>query len=553
MKADITRHYHNVWLVIKITFITLAATLAMFCLALIFIGDTEPPKIEAPSSVVGYVGDKPAYKKFITVSDNDGSDPKIEVDARKVNTKKAGTYYVNYTVTDKAGNVLTEKNGAYTGMVALDPDKPVNENVIVYTDKFAISIAVNAYTLIIDEASDMDYFQVKQNLVGTRYSFAEGDFEWGGYYLMVKDIDMAYKPHTLYASNVTFNGNNAPSTMSSLGYEIITTGLASNKGLTGTFNGNGHTINNIVVAGNGLFGVINGGVLKNVGLYVAPQTRYCLTCGIYGQSTSVTTCSGGCGVKPTATNIVNGAICTYVINGAKLSDIYFESNYGLGSKNDVLLFTQASTDSTFTRFVIDHKDQQNLPNSGSDGPLVLVPSALTQFTDSYFINSRGVALHGDCESRTFQQNTTETCSDCSGAGVDCAACEGKGYIVTASTDVTYTNGVIIHTDAKVIDGVTNGRVRENNLENKYSTGVYWGCLGSTNYQKELSKDFTLNGAETYEIVVVEGFRRYSSQQYFYWDRRNYDYTPFENKNPAWDTPNVWKIADGVDGTKTIKI
>ena len=109
MKADITRHYHNVWLVIKITFITLAATLAMFCLALIFIGDTEPPKIEAPSSVVGYVGDKPAYKKFISVSDNDGSDPKIEVDASKVNTKKAGTYYVNYTVTDKAGNVSTHK------------------------------------------------------------------------------------------------------------------------------------------------------------------------------------------------------------------------------------------------------------------------------------------------------------------------------------------------------------------------------------------------------------------------------------------------------------
>ena len=65
--------------------------------------DTEPPKIVAPTSVVGYVGDKPAFKKLIEVTDDNDVD--IEVDADKVNMDKAGTYYVYYTVTDKAGNV----------------------------------------------------------------------------------------------------------------------------------------------------------------------------------------------------------------------------------------------------------------------------------------------------------------------------------------------------------------------------------------------------------------------------------------------------------------
>ena len=111
MKADLNDHYHKIWFLIKITFIALAALLFLFCVVLVIglisgdTGDTEPPVIDAPSSVVGYVGQTPTYKKFITVSDNDGQKPKVEVDNSKVKINKEGTYPVYYTVTDKAGNV----------------------------------------------------------------------------------------------------------------------------------------------------------------------------------------------------------------------------------------------------------------------------------------------------------------------------------------------------------------------------------------------------------------------------------------------------------------
>lgn len=51
-----------------------------------------------------YIGDTIAYKSYVTVSDNLDGELDIQVDNSQVDTEKEGTYQVNYTVTDRAGN-----------------------------------------------------------------------------------------------------------------------------------------------------------------------------------------------------------------------------------------------------------------------------------------------------------------------------------------------------------------------------------------------------------------------------------------------------------------
>lgn len=67
------------------------------------ISDTEPPKIYAPSQIVGYVGEGIAYRTGVKVVDNCFGTT-LEVDDSEVDPSREGEYFVRYIATDAAGN-----------------------------------------------------------------------------------------------------------------------------------------------------------------------------------------------------------------------------------------------------------------------------------------------------------------------------------------------------------------------------------------------------------------------------------------------------------------
>ncbi len=70
--------------------------------------DTEAPVIKGIKDRTVYIGKTISYRKLITVTDNAGAgNVNLKIDSSKVNLKKKGTYTVNVTATDKAGNKST--------------------------------------------------------------------------------------------------------------------------------------------------------------------------------------------------------------------------------------------------------------------------------------------------------------------------------------------------------------------------------------------------------------------------------------------------------------
>lgn len=71
------------------------------------IGDTEAPKFSGMSTINITKGQKPNYTSGVKATDNWDGEVKFTYNADKVNTSAAGTYYVTYSATDKAGNTAT--------------------------------------------------------------------------------------------------------------------------------------------------------------------------------------------------------------------------------------------------------------------------------------------------------------------------------------------------------------------------------------------------------------------------------------------------------------
>ena len=111
MNREAKAHRARIWSFIRYTFYALAALLLLFCITLIIsliIGpsssDEEPPVIEGPSRVVGYVGEIPLYTSFVTVTDNVDAAIRPVVYADQVDINKVGSYRVYYVAIDAAGN-----------------------------------------------------------------------------------------------------------------------------------------------------------------------------------------------------------------------------------------------------------------------------------------------------------------------------------------------------------------------------------------------------------------------------------------------------------------
>ena len=116
MNNEMELHKKRVMLVIKITFIALAVALVALAVTLVaglvsgglFASqkDELPPSISARAgtTVIGYIGESPTYKKYVTVSDDKDEEPQLAVNSKEVDINKEGSYTVYYQAMDKSGN-----------------------------------------------------------------------------------------------------------------------------------------------------------------------------------------------------------------------------------------------------------------------------------------------------------------------------------------------------------------------------------------------------------------------------------------------------------------
>ncbi len=66
--------------------------------------DTIAPEIHGVRDITAYVGTSPKYRDGITVTDDSGEVPHLEVDVSRVNTNVIGSYEITYSASDTSGN-----------------------------------------------------------------------------------------------------------------------------------------------------------------------------------------------------------------------------------------------------------------------------------------------------------------------------------------------------------------------------------------------------------------------------------------------------------------
>lgn len=112
---------------------------------------------------------------------------------------------------------------------------------------------------VIDEANDLAMFKIDNTFDGSAGTVKSSLFD--GYYVLGKDIDATEYTHADSGVNLYQASNRW----------FITQGL-KDCGLKGTFDGNGHTISNLALGQFGLFGLINGGTVKNVAIEISSMS-----------------------------------------------------------------------------------------------------------------------------------------------------------------------------------------------------------------------------------------------------------------------------------------
>lgn len=116
MTKEMNAHKNRVMLIIKITFIAFAVALLALVITFavsLFKGglftsakDETAPSISARAgtTVIGYLGESPTYKKYVVVEDDSDDEPQLAIDSKSVDINKEGSYTVRYQAMDASGN-----------------------------------------------------------------------------------------------------------------------------------------------------------------------------------------------------------------------------------------------------------------------------------------------------------------------------------------------------------------------------------------------------------------------------------------------------------------
>ena len=212
-------------------------------------------------------------------------------------------YIINgETVEELDLKVIINNNGTVNG----DDDYVEAQSVSIVIGANTYEIEVCAYTKIIDEAQDLDYF---------RFDYANTGVvpHHNGYYVVTKDIDAS----SYAMANHTFAS-----------YNSYLSSADKTGGLEGVFDGQGHVISNLSVQSNGIFGWINeGATIKNIAF------------------TNVTLLTGN---YPTL--LAHGLDST-VEKPTTLSDIYVEVN-SMAAESGVLINNGSSIHATTYKNIV---------------------------------------------------------------------------------------------------------------------------------------------------------------------------------------------------------
>jgi len=171
------------------------------------------------------------------------------------------------------GNEIEVVGGKITGL-SVENEELGKELVIrAYAKSCGYEITIKPYTKVIKTAQDFAYFSVESvetaGTAGKGYSVTLSSV-FDGYYIVANDIDATGFTHQLVKDaeqNQILNGKNGAKLSgdedgSRYGQLHMVKNLSG--GLTGVFDGNGHTISNLTVLDQGLFGIVCGGEIKNV-------------------------------------------------------------------------------------------------------------------------------------------------------------------------------------------------------------------------------------------------------------------------------------------------
>ena len=379
---------------------------------------------------------------------------------------------------DAEGNRLTVENDAILGIDLGANDTWKATNVTLYSATEAYKINVKAADLIIDEARDFEYFSLKQTAGvaggGNTAYIAPGEMEFDGYYILAKDINFEQEgyAHDFYNGQVVAWG--------ARGYDKAAEYIGTTHGLTGTFDGNGHSItditfDNTATSGDsfegGLFGWHNGGTIKNTAF-----------------------------ISPDEGDLKGGAIFGWAIKGSALfQDCYFYFDTSYGNYGTYQFVCSSLNLATFTRCYIELKDT-NITYNARGGFIEAKPN----FEDSYFVFSHSAFLGG------YGSYTAKASED------------------TAVVDIGTRKRVIA--DAAFVDGVANVATCDRFYpvtrwdSGYYSLKDYTITTGTTVYEK----------GSTYDITLLDGLQRYTSKAKM---------ATVENDWTDWD-PAIWTIVNG---------
>jgi hypothetical protein len=250
-----------------------------------------------------------------------------------------------------ATDSLTVENGTVLGLNT-NGTAAVNTHIVLYTANKAYKIAVTAYTLVIDEAADMNLFHHGGN--GKGYSsentwtfdgslFNEAEDKFDGYYILVKDIDMS---QSLFATQVSFERA-----------RYLKKSDLAGLGLTGTFDGNGHKLYNYAPQkdGGALFSSVDGGTVKNV---------------------SITNDNG--------TSVVMTTYFAGILKNATIENVYVDVNYNMA--DEVAILATIVVNTTFKNCIFVEKPVE----SEKFGLISYIQDGTTSFTDCYLISGAKV-------------------------------------------------------------------------------------------------------------------------------------------------------------------
>ncbi|MBR2871055.1 MAG: hypothetical protein IKB98_06760, partial [Clostridia bacterium] len=414
-------------------------------------------------------------------------------------------------VYDAKANKLNLVDGKIMGLDLGKQDTWAETYIVFETAEGNYKLSILGADLIIDETADFEYFGLNGTATIAENSFAyDGDdFVWDGYHVLVKDIDAkAYSHHT------DLGGNN---TGEELGVASMEAVADTNYGLSGVFDGQGHTIDRMFIDGtfhSGLFPIINGGTVKNVRFTNLFSGRYS-TYIPSGVSNYYYTNAEGSTVYYQSSKYI---FSTYMVNGGSIEnvDINFHNNAIAGGS---MLYHGADASSSVSNAMISVT--KGATNTWGN---YIIPSTKATLSNVYVIANMGLSVNGRHPSGYVtpvvgEGETAENiASNWLTVNFDAAKVDGvtRDYInivmegttvynLNEYTATTAEGGVTYSKDNPISRNVTSGVVRYTSLANMQAdkatndfsswNSEYWAIVNGVP---------TLKGTLDGEFIVYAG-------------------------------------------------